>query len=281
MNSCKRLINYCINNVVINTTHLDDVEVITIAFAYMSLWDGLKYFGTDNHCVNEDIEVDEPNVLVGATPKAISAGTNSIYVEDLTVDVSKWVKLIDFDRAIAFDKYDRAHSFKLVANVVCDDGLRTNGKKKRASVIKFEPCISETEFTRKSEWLYLMTINGRIVKIGGTRTGLKNRTQSYLTGHHTLERGKSGSCSSTNAYVYNTFDHYLALGYKIALYGYLLPTARVSITVFKKRIDIGAQTYHAYESMFMEDYARAYGAIPQLCDNSDPEFRKLITSAKD
>ena len=57
--------------------------------------------------------------------------------------------------------------------------------------------------------IYIFTINNYIVKIGGTRNGLKDRTNSYLCGHYILERGKSGKCSITNAFIYNTFDFYL------------------------------------------------------------------------
>ena len=32
---------------------------------------------------------------------------------------------------------------------------------------------------------------------------------SYLCGQHVLERGKSGDCSKTNAYIYNSFVFYL------------------------------------------------------------------------
>jgi hypothetical protein len=52
-------------------------------------------------------------------------------------------------------------------------------------------------------------MNGYIIKIGGTRTGLKERCGSYLCGHHIEERDKSGDCSKTNAYIYNTFEFYL------------------------------------------------------------------------
>ena len=60
-----------------------------------------------------------------------------------------------------------------------------------------------------------------IVKIGGTRTGLKGRVSSYLCGHHIEERGKSGDCSKTNGFIYNTMEFYLNLGCKIKMYGYL------------------------------------------------------------
>jgi hypothetical protein len=44
------------------------------------------------------------------------------------------------------------------------------------------------DFKEKKEWIYLFLINKRIVKIGGTRTGLSGRCASYLCGHHIQER---------------------------------------------------------------------------------------------
>ena len=73
-------------------------------------------------------------------------------------------------------------------------------------MIQFIPKISNEDFTKKNEWLYLLVINNRIVKIGGTRTGIKGRIISYLCGHHIEERGKSGDCSKTNGFIYNTFE---------------------------------------------------------------------------
>jgi hypothetical protein len=113
-----------------------------------------------------------------------------------------------------------------------------------------------------------------IVKIGGTRTGLKGRVSSYLCGHHIKERGKSGDCSKTNGYIYNTLEFYLKLGSKIQMYGYELPKTEFTIEIFGKERKIIAQTYHAYESTFLEDYKNNYNVYPILSDNSDPDYKE-------
>ena len=118
-------------------------------------------------------------------------------------------------------------------------------------------------------------INGRIVKIGGTRIGLKGRVISYLCGHHIKERGKSGDCSKTNGFIYNTFDFYLTMGCKIEMYGYELPKTEIIIEIFGKETKIIAQTYHAYESTFLEDYKKNYNTYPLLCDNCDPDYKVI------
>ena len=89
-----------------------------------------------------------------------------------------------------------------------------------------------------------------IVKIGGTRTGLKGRTVSYLCGHHIKERGKFGDCSKTNGFIYNTFIFYLNLGCKIKTYGYKLPKLEMTIKIFGKEKKISTQTYIIFMKVY-------------------------------
>ena len=192
--------------------------------------------------------------------------------------IKKWIKLIPQDQTIPFEEYNRKEHFIPIVDIVLDSEICTSGKKqgtkKRNTLIQFVPKISDKDFTKKSEWLYLMVINDRIVKIGGTRTGLKGRIGSYLCGHHIEERGKSGDCSKTNGFIYNTFVFYLNLGCKIQMYGYELPKTEITIEIFGKETKITAQTYHAYESTFLEDYKKKYNEYPILSDNCDPDYKE-------
>jgi hypothetical protein len=192
--------------------------------------------------------------------------------------IKKWIKLIPINKTIPFEEYNRKEYFIPIADIVLDNEVFTSGKnqgkRKRNTVIKFVPNISQEAFNKKSEWLYLLVINGMIVKIGGTRTGLKGRVASYLCGHHIEERGKSGDCSKTNGFIYNTFEFYLNLGCKIQMYGYELPKTEISIEIFGKETKITTQTYHAYESTFLEDYKKNYKEYPILSDNSDPDYKE-------
>jgi hypothetical protein len=193
-------------------------------------------------------------------------------------EFKKWVKLISIDKTIQYEDYKRKDYFIPIADIVLDNEIFTSGTKKgykkRNTIIQFIPIISIEKFNTKNEWLYLLLINGAIVKIGGTRTGLKGRIMSYLCGHHIEERGKSGDCSKTNGYIYNTFDFYLNLGCKIQMYGYELPKTEISIEIFGKDLNIIAQTYHAYESRFLEDYKNTYNEYPLLNDNCDPDYKE-------
>jgi len=200
---------------------------------------------------------------------------NEKYENSLT---KKWIKLIPINKTISFEEYNRKEYFTPIADIILDSEIVTTGKKegqkKRITIIQFVPKISNYEFSKKNEWLYLFVINGRIVKIGGTRTGIKNRIASYLCGHHTAERGKSGDCSKTNAFIYNTFEFYINSGCKIEMYGYELPKMEFTIEIFGKEKKITAQTFHAYESTFLDDYKKNYKEYPILSDNCDPDYKE-------
>lgn len=178
-----------------------------------------------------------------------------------------WVKLQPENKVFKLENYNNKNYFLPVANVVLDDELK-NGIKKRNTFIKFDSLIPNKEFDDKeTEWLYLFTINDNIVKIGGTRNGLRARCGSYLCGHHIRERGKSGDCSKTNGYVYNTFVFYLENGYNIKMYGYKLPRVSNKVEILGNEVEIVSQTYHIYESKFLLEFKKKYSTFPYLSDN--------------
>ena len=192
--------------------------------------------------------------------------------------MDKWIKKLNIDKLTLFDNYNRQDHFKHVANVVLDTEVFTGGKregeKKRSTLIQFVPVIPNKEFVDKTEWLYIFTMDNYIVKIGGTRTGIKDRCSSYLCGHHVVERGKSGDCSKTNAFIYNTFEYYLSLGHQIKMYGYRLPVHEYTINILGNETKIKTQTFHVYESTFLEDYKKTNGEYPVLSYNCDPAYKK-------
>ena len=189
----------------------------------------------------------------------------------------KWIKRVYIEETVPFAEYNRRNEFMKVADIVLDNEMNLSGKKegqkKRNTVIQFVPVLDLEEYNKKNEWLYIFLMNERIVKIGGTRVGLKGRVLSYMCGHHIPERGKSGDCSKTNGFIYNTFHFYLQLGCTIEMYGYQLPRTEIEINIFDRVINVVAQTYHAYESTFLDDYQTQYHNYPVLCDNCDPDYK--------
>jgi len=240
------------NNIIID-------EVATIHLETLSITDPIEVNQIEVNIESDTVDISNVNNI------------NEIYENDIT---KKWIKLIPLNKTILFDEYNHKNLFKLVANVELDNAMKSNGTKQRNTLIQFSPVISNEEFKEKTtEWIYIFTINGRIVKIGGTRTGLKGRIGSYLCGHHVEERGKSGDCSKTNGYIYNTFVFYLNAGCEIKMYAFSLPNIEVEVDILGITTKVLSQTYHAYESTIMNAYKKNYGNIPVLCDNSDPEYR--------
>ncbi len=195
-----------------------------------------------------------------------------------TASVCKnWIKLINIDKTIEFNKYVNKKDFNIVANVILDNDIYEKGKKqgqqKRKTLIKFKPTISTKQFKNQNEWIYIFTINDRIVKIGGTRSGLFQRCNSYLCGHHIKERGNSGDCSKTNGYIYNTFEFYLNQGCEIKMYGYEIPQTIIETTILGQKTNVIAQTFHAYETRYIEKYKEKYKMYPILCNNCDPNYK--------
>ena len=195
------------------------------------------------------------------------SGNESIIDRYNTSPYNKHVKLVTTNTSKPFGNFIHTKQFSHVANVLIDDDV------KRQTVIRFEP-LDNNIFNENAEYIYIFTINDNIVKIGGTRNGLKDRANSYLCGHSIKERGKKGKCSITNAYIYNTFDFYLQQGCEIKMYGYRLPKVDIDAEIFGQITKINAQTYHAYESILIQTYCDQFGHTPALNDNSDPEYRK-------
>ena len=154
------------------------------------------------------------------------------------------------------------------ARIVLDNDSR------RQTVIMAKPYEGEEEaFSVNNEQIYIITRNGEILKIGGTRTSMKKRFGSYLCGHHVVERGRSGRMSVTNAHVYHTIEQdLLETDSTWEIYTWLLPITTITQNIFGEEVQIIAQTYHAYESCCINLFRSIKGTIPFLCDNSDPNY---------
>lgn len=187
--------------------------------------------------------------------------------------IEKWVKILPMETLIPFEKYIGDQRLKIRSNIVKIADIVIDNSQRRNSMIEFKSVIEKEKFMKKSEWIYLFTIDGKVVKIGGTRNGIHQRSLSYLTGHHTKERGKSGYCSNTNAYLYNTFIHHLLKEQPVEMYGYELPESKFTIEIFDELREFTVQTYHAYESFFLSDFMKKYKSFPPLSDNCDPDYQ--------
>ena len=213
------------------------------------------------------------NVINNVNDISGLANINELYESS---SIKKYIKIIPQDKTIVFETLPQKSHFSHIADIVLDTEIsnsgKSKGKKKRGTLIKLDNFNKEL-IDKKKEWLYIIVVNNRIVKIGGTRSGIKDRFGSYLCGHHITERNKSGKASETNKYVYNTIYFYLGLDCDIKLYGYELPVEEITRNVFGKETKIRVQTYHSYESVLIDEFKKQNGFIPFLCDNSDPDYK--------
>jgi hypothetical protein len=187
---------------------------------------------------------------------------------------SKWRKPLLAEQLTIFDYCNRAvgSNFIKMADVVLDDGTV------RRTTLQ-TVAVDEEKWKETAEHIYIITRNTEIMKIGGTRTGMKARWGSYLCGHCVAERMNKhgepnpGKMSVTNAHLYHTIEHDLLLGNKWEFYSWKLPDTTVPVEIFGEMIQVVAQTYHAYESRCIELFKTITGHIPQLCDNADPTYK--------
>jgi hypothetical protein len=89
-----------------------------------------------------------------------------------------WIKLVPLQDELLLQEFSYKEYFEKVADVVLDDDVNRKGDKLRNTVIKFVP-LDARKWNKEVEWVYCIVINGKIVKIGGTRTGMKGRATSY------------------------------------------------------------------------------------------------------
>jgi hypothetical protein len=160
--------------------------------------------------------------------------------------------------------------FAKVADIVSDTEVRKDGKKARQTLLQFSPTIPKQAWEEKGEYIYLFVVNGRIVKIGCTRTSISARCGSYLAGHG-IPEVTGGTAGSTNAFIYWTFVWLLTCGKKIEMYAAQLPKAVVVQSFFGFEEEIETQVCHRWERRVMIEFEKQFGRTPPLSSNYDPK----------
>jgi hypothetical protein len=116
---------------------------------------------------------------------------------------------------------------------------------------------------KNKEWIYIITYNKKIVKIGITSSCLESRYTSYSCG--TKKAMKKGSCSTTNFIV--TESNYLALlnGMNVEIYAYEIPQTITEENIFNIKRKVLNKIAHEYESTLIQIHQSMNGNIPPLC----------------
>jgi hypothetical protein len=155
--------------------------------------------------------------------------------------------------------------FKKVCNVVIDNHVNEKGHQLRKTEIMFSPIINTNKWSEEIAWVYIITFNGYVVKFGGTGTGLKGRTGSYLCGSR-WNREK-GTCSTTNFIIYNAILQYLEQGVLVEMYAYELPKYDLVLDVFGTEKTENLLVNKAYEKELIDIYVNITGNKPCLSNN--------------
>tara|TARA_Y100000591_G_C21794467_1_gene678499 strand:- start:784 stop:1446 length:663 start_codon:yes stop_codon:yes gene_type:complete len=114
-----------------------------------------------------------------------------------------------------------------------------------------------------NDWIYCLTYNGKIVKIGMTITSLKERYGSYSCG--TTRAMEKGSCSTTN-YIISECNFYAMLkNIKVQIYGFCCPPSKQEFTRFGESKLISLSSVRDQETMITDAFKKAYKHIPVLC----------------
>ncbi len=187
-----------------------------------------------------------------------------------------WAKKITAENSTTTTEYNAlcGGKFELKGEIVLDDDP------KRQTTLRVARCVHDEVWNEKTEHIYLLVRDGVIMKIGGTRTGLKERWSSYLCGHCVTQRLKKstgeafpGKMSVTNAHLYHTIEKdLLDTGAKWEIWSWKLPVVKINVEILDEQVEVVAQTYHAFESICINKFKKVTGKIPLLCDNSDPNY---------
>lgn len=185
-----------------------------------------------------------------------------------------WAKTIETAHTVTALAFNEAcqGSFVKYATIELDESARRN------TTIIANP-VESAAWKEKSERIYLLVRDGLVMKIGGTRTGMKDRWGSYLCGHCVQQRNKKdgtpfpGKMSVTNAHLYHTIERdILSTSAKWEIWCWKLPVTIVTVDILGEPTNIVAQTFHAYETKCIKRFKDITGRIPLLCDNSDPTY---------
>lgn len=180
---------------------------------------------------------------------------------------SNYVLPIYLNKALLFEDYEYKHWFKKVGDIKL-----TNEDTRVLWDVELQ--IPYSEYILRGDLIYLIICDNRIIKIGGSKTGLKDRITSYHCGHCIRERKKTngeyypGKASVTNMNVYNTIFSLLLEGKNIELHYYKLEPIKIQIKLFGKNDYIIPEIYTSFEKHAMDKYKAQNGCFPPLCKNN-------------
>jgi hypothetical protein len=114
-----------------------------------------------------------------------------------------------------------------------------------------------------AEWVYCITYDYHIVKIGQSISSLKKRYASYSCG--TRRAMRKGSCSTTNYVITEANYHATREGMNVEIYGIRIPNEYVEVERFGETRSIRASLGRDMEEWVTDIFEKTTGHIPVLC----------------
>jgi len=153
---------------------------------------------------------------------------------------------------------DSGAEFIKVATIVLDE--------KKAAGYTY---VTENELWKGNDakgWVYIISVNNKIVKIGQTDATLKSRFNSYQAG--TLKARNKGTCSVTNWNCSEFWRTCLHEGLDLKIFAYQVPTTETTLQVFGRQEVARNKHAYLYENALLKEYKDIKGNYPILSNNT-------------
>ena len=181
----------------------------------------------------------------------------------LTFDYSKEMTITEFEKIIG-------EKTTLVGECVFNSKENSNGSRRatidgedfEGNLVRYNRLHPNWDDS-SAEWIYCITYNDHIVKIGMTISTLKLRYQSYLCGYRRTMA--IGSPSTTNFVVNETNYAALLSDVNVEIHAIRLDKVTSEVTRFGITKEINMSVARDYEEMVTDLFVEHAGHIPVLC----------------
>ena len=199
-------------------------------------------------------------------------GSGSRYYKKLDEYVTKSGLTFYFTKELTISEFEEilGENTTLVAKCVFNSKENSNGSRRvtingenfEGNLVRYDG-LHEYWKDSSAEWIYCITYNDHIVKIGMTITSLKDRYKSYACGDR--KTMKTGTPSTTNFVVNETNYAALLCGVKVEIHAIRLDKVKSEVTRFGVTKEINMSVARDYEEMVTDLFVEYSGHIPVLC----------------
>lgn len=174
----------------------------------------------------------------------------------------------NFQKEKLIDIFEKTpYNFKQVASIQYIEKWST-GSYSFGAGTGMRVCVSnKKEWSKKASWIYVLSFDKRIVKIGKTDDGMGARFSSYSAG--TVENRNRGTCSTTNFHIQQSIKMALDKKIEVGIYGFEIILPTFNLTFWKgNSLEVPHDTGKFWERDLMNTYIKLTGKPPILSDNN-------------